>query len=313
MDLGGTKVEIALVDAIGHIAASQRIPTQRERGPDTVIDTIIDCARDLLSKTNKPVQCLGIGVAGQIEKNTGIVLFSPNLDWYHVPIKKRFEDALSIPVTVTNDVRAATYGEWLYGAGKRVDDMVCLFLGTGVGGGAIIGGKLLEGHSNSAGELGHITIVQNGRECGCHNLGCLEAYVGGLAISKRAQEQVHDNLEKGQALITLAGSISKITAETVTEAYNQGNPLAQFIVNETAQFLAAGLVSIANAFNPHLIILGGGVIQGLPAYISMTEQLVRSNALKSATDDLHIVKAALGNKAGVIGAAVLAQRKLAHH
>lgn len=313
VDLGGTKIEIALVDATGNIVTSQRIPTQREKGPDAVIDSMIDCARDCLTKANKSAQCLGIGVAAQVEKDTGKVLFSPNLDWHNVPIGKRLEDALSIPVIVTNDVRAATYGEWLYGAGQNIDDLVCLFIGTGVGGGAIIGGKLLEGHSNSAGELGHLTIVSNGRKCTCPNSGCLEAYAGGWAISKRAQEMVTNDPQKGQTLLSLAGSTNNISAITVTEAYNLGDLLAQHIVQETAQFLAAGVVAIVNALNPHMLILGGGVIQGLPAYIPMTDQLVRSNALKAASDDLHIVKAALGNKAAVIGAVAFARHKLRCH
>lgn len=313
VDLGGTKIEISIVDATGCVVASHRIPTQKERGPDGVIDAIVRGAKDCLSKANKSVQCLGMGVAGQIEKDTGVVLFSPNLNWNNVPIRKRLEDALSIPVTVTNDVRAATYGEWLYGAGQKIDDLVCLFIGTGIGGGAIISGRLLEGHSNSAGELGHMTIVKDGRKCTCHNLGCLEAYGGGWAISKRAQELVYDNPKEGQTLLALAGSTNNISAATVTEAYNLGDPLAQRIAQETAQFLAAGVVAIVNAFNPHLLILGGGVIQGLPAYMSMIDPLVRSNALETATSDLHIVEAALGNKAAVIGAAALAQHKLKYH
>lgn len=308
--MGGTKIEIALVDATGHIVTSQRIPTRRERGPDAVIDSIVDCARDCLNKANKSAQYLGMGVAAQVEKDTGVVLFSPNLRWHNVPLGKRLEDALSIPVIVTNDVRAATYGEWLYGAGQNIDDLVCLFIGTGVGGGAIIGGKLLEGHNNSAGELGHLTIISNGRKCTCPNSGCLEAYTGGWAISERAQEMVTNDPKEGQTLLALAGSTKNISAVTVTEAYNLGDPLAQRIVQETAQYLAAGVVAIVNALNPHMLILGGGVIQGLPAYIPMTDQLVRSHALKAASDDLHIVKAALGNKAAAIGAAAFAQNKL---
>ncbi len=278
-----------------------------------MIDTIVDCISNCLGEESKSAKCLGIGVAGQIEKDTGVVLFSPNLNWQHVPIGKRLEDALSIPATVTNDVRAATYGEWLYGAGQRVDDLVCLFIGTGVGGGAIIGGKLLEGHSNSAGEFGHMTIVKNGRKCHCPNSGCLEAYVGGWAIAERAQELVCDAREASQTLLALAGSTNKITAATVTEAYNLGDPLAQRIVQETAQFLAAGVVAIVNALNPYLFILGGGVIQGIPAYVSLIDRLVHSNALEAAANELHLVKAALGNKAGVIGAAALAQHKLRYH
>lgn len=308
--MGGTKIEVSLVDESGHVITSSRIPTQLEKGPDGVIDTIVDCIRNCLGRVNKSAKCLGIGVAGQIEKDTGVILYSPNLYWHDIPIGKKLEEALSIPVIVTNDVRAATYGEWLYGAGQRVDDIVCVFIGTGVGGGAIIGGRLLEGHNNSAGELGHMTITSNGRKCHCPNSGCLEAYVGGWAIAERAQELAGNDPKEGQVLISLAGSIDTITAATVTKAYNLGIPLARRIVQETSQYLAAGIVAIVNAFNPHLLILGGGVIQGIPAYVSMVDPLVRSNALETASADLRIIKAALGGKAAVVGAAALAQQKL---
>jgi glucokinase len=248
-------------------------------------------------------------MAGQIVKYNGIVRFAPNLGWRNVPLGAMLEEALVLPVEVTNDVRAATYGEWLYGAGQGVDDLICLFVGTGVGGGIVSGGKLLEGCDNSAGELGHLTIMTDGRQCHCRNRGCLEAYAGGWAIAERAQEAVRSDPKAGQSLITLAGSIERITAATVTEAYANGDPVAQRIVEETAHFLAAGVVGIVNAFNPCLLVLGGGVIQGSPMYLPMVERAVRINALEAALEGLRIVTAALGNKAGVIGAASLARHR----
>jgi len=212
-------------------------------------------------------------------------------------------------VVVTNDVRAATYGEWLYGAGQGVEDLACLFVGTGVGGGIVSSGKLLEGCNNTAGELGHMTIMTAGRQCHCRNRGCLEAYVGGWAIEERAQEAVRIDPKAGQPLIILAGSIDKINAATVTEAYANGDPMAQHLVEETAHFLAAGITGIVNAFNPCLLVLGGGVIQGSPMYISMVERAVRIAALESALEGMRIVIAALGSKAGVIGAAALARHR----
>ena len=156
-----------------------------------------------------------------------------------------------------------------------------------------------------------MTIVSNGRHCHCRNQGCLEAYTGGWAIGERVQEAVRNDPKAGKALITLAGSIEKISATTVTEAYANGDPLAQRMVEETAQFFAAGLVGIVNAFNPCLIVLGGGVIQGLPEYTSLVEHIVHLKALEAALEGLRVVTAALGNKAGVIGAAALA-RKFCH-
>jgi len=309
VDLGGTKVEISLIDATGQILASHRSPTEPEKGSDRVIAGIVECVNSCLSGASQPAQALGIGMAGQIEKDTGVVRFAPNLGWHNVPLRAKLEEQLALPVIVTNDVRAATYGEWLYGAGQGVNDLVCLFVGTGVGGGVVSAGRLLEGCSNTSGELGHMTIVSNGRQCHCRNQGCLEAYVGGWAIGERAQEAARNDPEAGKSLTTLAGSIEHISAATVTEAYANGNHLAERMVKETAQFLAAGLVGIINAFNPCLIVLGGGVIQGLPKYTSLVQHMVRLKALEAALEGLSIVTAALGNKAGVIGAAALARHR----
>lgn len=309
VDLGGTKMETSLVDSTGHILASHRCPTRPERGPDRVITDIIESVNNCLSAAGQSAQALGIGMAGQIEKDTGIVHFAPNLSWHSVPLRARLEEALALPVVVTNDVRAAAYGEWRYGAGQGVDDLICLFVGTGIGGGVISGGRLLEGGSNAGGELGHMTVVSGGRQCHCRNQGCLEAYAGGWAIAERAQEAVRNDPKAGKALVTLAGSIEKISAATVTEIYTNGDPLARRMVAETAQFLAAGLVGIVNAFNPCLIVLGGGVIQGLPAYISFVERIVHLKALEAALEGLRIVPAALSNKAGAIGAAALARQR----
>ncbi len=310
VDLGGTKVETALVDAAGCILASQRRLTYPEKGPDRVIADIVVCVESCVGAAGKIAHGLGVGVAGQVDR-AGTLRFSPNLRWRNVPLKARLEEELGMPVVITNDVRAATWGEWQHGAGQGVDDLVCLFVGTGVGGGIVSGGRLLEGCHNSAGELGHMTIVNGGRQCHCPNRGCLEAYAGGWAIAKRAQEAVRANPQSGQQLVALAESIQQISAATVAQAYTNGNPLASRLVEETAQYLAAGVVSIVNAFNPCLLILGGGVIQGLPSYVPAVEHTVRENALQTAVEGLHIVIAALGDKAGVIGAAALARNKIA--
>ena len=310
IDIGGTKVEISLVDHAGHIISSHRSPTQPEKGPDGVIADIAECVRGCLGAVGKTAQAAGIGMAGQIEKGTGIVRFAPNLGWHNVPLKESLEKELNLPVLVTNDVRAATYGEWRYGAGQGSNDLVCIFVGTGIGGGVVSGGRLLEGCSNSAGEMGHITVVTDGRKCHCRNYGCLEAYAGGWAIAERAQEAVQAEPELGRPLIELAGSLEQISALTVTQTYATGEPLATRIVEETARYLAAGLVGIINVFNPCLLVLGGSVVEGLSAYVETAELMVRRNALEVAVEGLHITPAGLGNKAGTIGAAALARQSL---
>lgn len=310
MDLGGSKIETALVNTDGGILASHHRPTHPEKNPDKVIADIVASIEICLREANQAAWGLGIGVAGQVDKLTGTVRFAPNLGWRNMPLRARLEDALGLPVVINNDVRAATWGEWRHGAGQGVDDLVCLFIGTGIGGGIISGGCLLEGCYNSAGELGHITIIASGRQCRCPNQGCLEAYAGGWAIAERAQEAVRADPRAGQTLVALANDIQHISAATISRAYSDGDSLALRLVEETAQYLAAGVVSIVNAFNPCLLILGGGVIQGLPEYIPLIERSVRANALETAVEHLRIVTAALGNKAGVIGAAALARSKI---
>jgi glucokinase len=306
VDLGGTKIDTALVDSSGKVVYSHYRLLNPAKDPDIAISEIVDSVRICLKESGQSASGLGLGVAGQIDKIQGIVRRSPNLpDWKDIPLKSRLEELLQMPVILNNDVRAITLGEWRYGAGKGINDLVCLFVGTGVGGGVVSRGHILEGSQNAAGELGHITVVAGGRRCHCPNEGCLEAYAGGWAIAERAQDAVRANPEAGKTLISLAGDISNISAITVSQAYKDNDPLAYRLVKDTAKFLAAGMVSIVNIFNPTLIILGGGVIQGFPELLPLVENRVRLFALQTALENLRITTGILGNKAGVIGAAAM--------
>jgi len=309
VDIGGTKVETALVDSNGKILSSHRHPTHPEKGAKRIIDDVVTCVNQCLNKGKGEAKALGIGIAGQVNPS-GVVRSSPNFGWKDFPLKLRLEEKLKLPVFVTNDVRAATWGEWQFGAGRGINDLIVLFVGTGIGGSVVSGGKMLAGCSNTAGELGHMTIVMDGRDCHCPNKGCLEAYAGGWAIAERAQEAVQNNPVAGENLISLAGSIEKITATHVAEAYHEGDLLAFQLARETAQYLAQGLVGIVNAFNPCLIVLGGGVVEGLPELIKTVENSVKKRALESAVENLKVVKAVLGNKAGIVGAADLARAQI---
>jgi glucokinase len=307
VDLGGTKVKTALVDSKGQITSVHTYPTTPEKGPEGVIADILICIESCLDQASESkAQALGIGVAGQVDMN-GVVRYAPNLNWRNIDLKAKLERQLDMPVVVVNDVRAATWGEWRLGAGKNVPDLVVLFVGTGIGGGVVTGGHLLTGCSNTGGELGHTTIITNGRQCHCPNKGCLEAYVGGWAIAERTLEAVQRDLTKGELITRRAGCIEDITATHVSHAYRANDPLAHQLVNETCMYLSAGIVGIINAFNPCLFVFGGGVIEGLPIIISKVEKLTRERALKAAVENLRFVKAALGGDAGVIGAAALAQ------
>jgi glucokinase len=306
VDLGGTKVNVALVDRGGRLLFAHKSMIHASKEPERVIADIQTAMDTCFNKTGQEAEAVGIGVAAQVDQK-GVVRGSQNLGWLNFPLKKKLEKQFGLPVAVTNDVNAATLGEWRYGSGRGVDDLAVLFVGTGVGGGVITGGKLLSGCSNSGGELGHITIVYDGRKCHCPNRGCLEAYVGGWAIAERAQQAVRTAPKEGQRLVSLAGGAEKVTAATVSRAYREGDLLARRLVEDTGRYLAAGVVSIVNVFNPCVMVLGGGVIEGIPELIQIVKDVVPTLALEASVEGLKIVKAALGADAGVIGAAALAQ------
>jgi glucokinase len=316
VDLGGTKVEVAAVDATGKICQRSRRPTRVQAGPEGIRSEIAEMVAALRPQglQTAPVG-VGVGVAGQIEADRGLVRFAPNLHWQDVPFQEDLRQALGLPVVLTNDVRAATWGEWLHGAGQGCDDLICLFVGTGVGGGVVSGGRMLTGCSNTAGELGHITIDLNGPPCRCPNRGCLEALAGGWAIARRAREAITGEPKAGQALLQTASALkgktaalADVTAEVVARAAQAGDPLARMLVHEVAEALVAGAVSLVNAFNPCRLILGGGVMEGLPELVARIEAGIHRQALEAARSKLRVLPAQLHNDAGVIGAGALALR-----
>lgn len=211
VDLGGTKIEIAIVDEDGCIQDKQRFPTNSHGGYNMVLDSIANPIKEMCLQNNKlKVIAVGIGVAGQIEKETGIVKYAPNLQWHNVALQKDLKKKIAIPVSVCNDVKAATLGEWIYGAGKDCDDVLCVFIGTGIGGGIIIDGKIMEGSNNTAGEIGHITIDLHGPVCHCGNRGCFEALAGGWAIGRDVQKRFLKINQQGNYCLVLQKLILKI-------------------------------------------------------------------------------------------------------
>jgi glucokinase len=268
---------------------SKRFLTKSERGPESIIKDIKEAVDSSLKETGLEAKALGIGAAGQIDSK-GVIRAAPNLPFNNEPIQERLESELGIPVVVTNDVRAATFGEWKYGSGRGEDNLVVIFVGT-------------------FGELGHITLVAGGRKCRCPNHGCIEAYAGGWAIAERAQDAVGKDPQGVGMMESIAGDVKKITAETVSIAYSRGDQMARRIVDETGEYLGAGIVGIVNAFNPCLLVLGGGVIEGIPDIIHTVKAVVRGKSLEPNIEKLKVEKAALGGKAGVVGAAALAREK----
>lgn len=312
VDLGGTKIAFVLADGEGRVHKQIGRPTNVKEGPASIRDRIIEAVKELREAAGSVLGGVGIGVAGQIEPGTGLVRFGPNLDWHNVPLGKELTEALEMPVVITNDVRAATWGEWVYGAGRGCDDLICMFVGTGIGGGVVMGGRMLSGCSNTAGEIGHITIDMHGPLCKCGNHGCMEALAGGWAIARRAHEAVAANPGLGVVLLDMAGGrLEDINAKIVIQAYRAGDALASQVLDEVVHALVIGSTSLANAFNPCRLIMGGGVVEGLPELVERVGEGIRKRALGAATGAVQVVRSQLGKDAGAIGAAALAMRSFA--
>jgi glucokinase len=306
VDLGGTKLALAAVGPTGRVLSSHRHPTELRGGAEPVVRDITDCIDGCLGPAGRRASRVGIGIAAQVD-GRGTVVTSPNLGWTNVPLRILVERATRRPTMVTNDVRAITYGEWKHGAGRGAQDLVCIFVGTGIGGGIVADGRLRYGASNTAGEVGHMTIVSGGRKCHCPNSGCLEAYAGGWAIAERAQERARQDPKAGAVVVRKAHGVDRVTAKTVSEASRAGDRFARELMAETAEYLAAGLVGVVNGFNPGVVVLGGGVIEGVPSLVPATARRVRAMGLRVATRRLKVVRAGLGGRAGVLGAAAMAR------
>jgi glucokinase len=309
VDIGGTKIQLALVDHAGVIVRRHRLPTLPARGATTVIAEAAQAARDEFGALLDRAPAVGISIAGQIGPD-GTLLGAPNLGWPEVALQVEVERAFGRTAVVVNDVRAATWAEWRCGAGRECDDFVVLFIGTGIGGGAVIDGRVLEGAAGILGEFGHTTLVAGGRPCHCRNHGCFEAYAAGWSMGVRAREAVQADADAGELLLRLGGTLERVTPRIIAEARRRGDELATRLVAETGEFLGAGLVSLVNGLNPSRIILGGGIIHGFPDLREMAHAVVLERALPAALEGLEIVPAELGNDAPAIGAAVVARHVL---
>lgn len=305
IDIGGTKIQLGLVDERGQVSNSIRLKTDH-RGPEAVILQLTESIHHLKTNVEGVIAGVGVGIPGQVDSISGIIHFAPNLKWEKVPFAKLLLDEIQLPVKITNDVRAIAWGEWSFGAGRGIDQLICLFVGTGIGSGIVCNGQFLTGQSNSAGEVGHMIIDLNGPICRCGNRGCFEALAGGYAIGKKGREAVQSQPKQGAFLLSLVGgNLDLITTETIVKGYREHDPLSMEILENVLNALVAGCTSLVNAFNPKRLILGGGVIDGLPELVALIENGVRSNALKISTQTVEVVASVLGREAGVIGAAAL--------
>lgn len=305
IDVGGTNVKIALVDENGNIAYSNTVPTHAEMGLNYTIENIKQAIKDLISETHvENLEGIGFDFPGQIDYKNGIVKLAPNIPgWVDIPIAKIIEDEFHVPVKIDNDVHCAALGELKYGAGQGCENFICMTVGTGIGSGIVLDGKLIRGATNVAGELGHIKLTMHeGELCGCGDYGCLEAYASGPSIVKMAQDYINGG--KSTKYKEMAAG-NEITPYIVSEAAKLGDPVAQRIFTKTGEYIGFGLVSVINLLNPEKIIIGGGVAGAGDILFDPIRKVIKERAMKVAGSAVEIVPAKLGNNAGVIGASLL--------
>lgn len=311
IDLGGTKVLSALVNKnTGEVVSSIKKKTRKDKGPSKIVEKIIESVSELIAEnkiSKSDILSIGIGVAGQVDRENGILLSAPNLDCFNLNIKEIIEKEFSIPTYVGNDVEIATLGEIKFGAGVGYKNLVCVFVGTGVGSGIVRNGELYTGATGTAGEIGHIVVDYGGRQCGCGAMGCLEAYASRSAIEKR----ITGALKKGRNSIILdyMEDGKSMSSSMIKKALEQGDELVTQALDEASEYLSAGLASVINFINPELIILGGGLIDAIDYFYNKTILKAHVKALPIPAAQIQFKKAQLGDYSGVIGAAFLSDSR----
>ena len=299
IDIGGTKVNIGIVDSDGIIIRNTIISTDAKKDPELFIKDIVEKLKELLVEEGlklEDINFIGAGVPGTAEVSIGNVSYCPNLFWYDIPAGEYFEKYLGREVKIAQDSKNAALAELLFGAGRGYTDIVCVTIGTGIGGGIIINSKLFNGANNTAGEIGHTPIVKDGRKCVCGNNGCLEQYVSGTAILARALEKFPHKFE---------GRLKK--SESVFDLAYEGDQEVIHFIEECVDYLAYGISNVVSLISPQAIIISGGLCVHEDIFIKPLEEKIYKRGYYSWThlNALRVHNALLGSNAPMIGAAML--------
>ncbi len=327
VDIGGTQIRTAVLRG-DQLLARVGLLTGENPTPERVLPRIFEAVQQALAKAEVSLAHIaGIGIAapGPLNSRTGVVYDPPNMPrWNNVPLRELFHRQFPVPVFIDNDANAAALGEYMFGAGKGCQDMVYMTISTGIGGGVIANGELIEGANGTAAELGHMSIDWRGERCNCGNIGCLERIASGTAIARSANEAIergegtdllsfalqHQPIDRENAKASTpedvaAHSPTHVTARTVALGANAGIPLAQSIIATAAEALGVGLVNIIHIYNPERIILGGGVTQMGSLLLEPALRIVGQRAMVVPRKAAHITLAQLGQDVGLIGAGAL--------
>ncbi|MFG1695819.1 ROK family glucokinase [Nonomuraea sp. NPDC049309] len=305
VDIGGTKVAAGVVDDNGEIVEHTLRPTAADR-PDKVAETVADVVREL--SEGRDIEAVGVGAAGFVDESRSVIRFAPNLAWREEPLQKKISGLVGLPVVVENDANAMAWGETRFGAGRGQSHVVCLTLGTGIGGGLVFDGSLYRGRWGMGAELGHMQVQPGGRECGCGNIGCWEQYASGNALVKEARKLADEHPERAATLLALAGG--KIEGEEVTEAARKGDEVSLEAFRSLADWLGQGMADLAAILDPGCFIVGGGVSRAADLFIDRAREAFAERLTGRGHRPLAEIRLAeLGASAGVVGAADLARRR----
>lgn len=302
-DVGGTQLRVALVKG-AEILAERKIPSSG-LSPEALAIRAAELAQEVERESQCRAVRAGVGIAAMLPIPSEVIENAPNLGWVQVPFRRLLSEALDgRPVTLANDVDAAAYGEGIFGAGQGAQHLACVFVGTGIGSGIVVDGKLLRGFRGVAAELGHIKVVaEGGRDCYCGQKGCFEAYAGGRALLER----IHADLEQGKANgVRERMGAGALSLSIVDEAAADGDPYADVLWREVGDLLGTHLANLCTVLNPEVLILGGGVWVRCPDLQSRVHKRIRNRLNHAASVGFRVVDAALGDNAGILGAAKLA-------
>lgn len=313
VDIGGTKIYSVVADRNGNIISSARKKTKAEQGFESVVARIAKCVREAVEKAGidyeSQVLAIGAGSPGPLDLKEGKIIETPNLKWIDAPLKKSLQKLLKKPVSIDNDCNVGILGEYAYGAGHGAQDMVGLFIGTGIGGGIIIDGKLLHGFNDNAAELGHMIMDPDGPQCGCGVNGHLEAFASRLAIEREIRA-AHSN-GVATALIKNLNPTERIRSKKIAEAFKAKDKAVVAAVKKSALYVGYAVANLINILNPQIVVIGGGVVEAIgEPYVKIVRDRAKKIVFAVALRNVSIVEAELGDNAAALGAAVLAWNSL---
>ncbi|GAA0078934.1 ROK family protein [Clostridium sp. CTA-5] len=303
VDLGGTKISTALSKLNGEVISQTTVPTNANEGEIPVLNRIIESVDKVIKDggaTYQDVKAIGIGSPGPLDAEKGIIIYTPNLPFKNFNLVEPLKNKFGVPVFLDNDANVATIGEYMFGAGKGAKNVLFFTVSTGVGGGAILDGKIYRGHTSNALEIGHMTVAPDGPRCNCGNIGCVEATSSGTAIGKRGQEAVSTKVE------TSLRKYDHITSYEVFVEAAAGDEVAKDIIDNALNYLGIAVANAVSIFDPEIIIIGGGVSKAGEVVFDTVRKVVNKRCFKSMAESVKIVPAGLGTDAGVIGAVALA-------